>query len=231
MAGPARVVSVDALVDFKSGLQVFREDVSDALVAVDLECQRLLDWIKNTQIKSWQTQLRKREERLNEAKADLHRKKLTSMNEFSSHVDEKATVKKMQRLVEEAEAKISICRKWAMAAQEAIEEYQASAMGLSGTLEVDLPKAMNSLQQSIKALDAYLAAQLPSTGIGGLVGGMSTAASGAGSPSSTEAAEGGGAAGEETEGGEGDGGTQGGETPTKPQPDADETAPGAPPPL
>lgn len=231
MAGPARVIAVDALVDFKSGLQVFREDVSDALVAVDLECQRLLDWIKNTQIKSWQTQLRKREERLNEAKADLHRKKLTSMNEFSSHVDEKAIVKKMQRQVEEAEAKITICRKWAMAAQEAIEEYQASAMGLSGTLEVDLPKAMNFLAQSIKALDAYLGAQLPSTGLGGLVGGMSTAANGAGSPSSTEAAEGGGAAEEEGGGAEAEGGTQGGEAPANAEPEADETAQGPPPPL
>lgn len=166
MAGPARVVAVEVFGEFRTALSVFRDDVADALVAVDLECQRILDWLKTEQLDFWKKQHRRFEEKLNEARGDLHRKKITAMDGNNSFVDEKATIKKCQRAVEEADRKMTLCRKWAQAAGAAIEEYQASAQGLTGTLEIDLPKALNRLATLMKAVDAYLEVALPRTGIG-----------------------------------------------------------------
>lgn len=178
MAGPARVVAVEVFGEFRTALSVFRDDVADALVAVDLECQRILEWLKTEQLDFWKKQHRRFEEKLNEARGDLHRKKITAMDGNNSFVDEKATIKKCQRAVEEADRKMTLCRKWAQAAGAAIEEYQASAQGLTGTLEIDLPKALNRLSTLMKAVDAYLEVALPRTGIGT----AGAAALGSGSP-------------------------------------------------
>lgn len=193
MSNRARLTSFQALVDMKAGMETFRDDVSDALVAVETECRRILDWLKHDQLQHWQRQIRVREEKVNEAKGDLHRKKITaSFGEHSSLVDEKVILKKAQMRLEEATEKCQLVRKWAMAAEQAINEYHAQAQSLTSAIDFDVPKAVRFLEQSLRSLESYVTLAAPSGSSAAMTGSSSdyesVGSAASGSPSGEAAA-------------------------------------------
>ncbi len=164
MTGSAKVTSVQAVDEFRGALSLFREEVTEALIGIDMEAQRVLNWLKHDQMRFWGTQVRRRQERLSEAKAELHRKQLTSFDrENKSFVEEKQALRRAQRQVEEAEEKLKKTRRWAMEVERAIGEYKARIQALQGVLDMDLPKAAGQLTEIVKSLEAYLDLAPPET--------------------------------------------------------------------
>ena len=80
MAESARVTSFDAVRAFREQLSAFCEEAKDALGAVRMEIRRLQGWLERDQLAYWQHMIRKKEEELTQAKADLFRKQLSRIS-------------------------------------------------------------------------------------------------------------------------------------------------------
>lgn len=78
MDSQARVGSLDVFQDVRAAYAKFGDSGRNALIAVDLEIRRMLDWLEKDQVGYWKGEIRRREEKLNEAKTALHRKRITA---------------------------------------------------------------------------------------------------------------------------------------------------------
>src|SRR5690349_21608596 len=88
MALPIDVSSLDALRSARESLILFTEDAEGALGAMESEIRRCIDWLTHDQRMYWQSEVKRRKQALEEAKAELHRKQLSQMFGGQSHDSE-----------------------------------------------------------------------------------------------------------------------------------------------
>ena len=157
MADTAKVKSVDALREFREALLVFIDDARNALTSVEMENRRISEWVNQTQKFYWINEVKRRREKMNEIRGELHRKKLSGGGETEA----KEAVRIANARLREAEEKVEIVRKAGPFLQHAIDEYLGPARPLGDMLTGDLEKALAMLQRMADALDAYLSTQLP----------------------------------------------------------------------
>ena len=73
MSQSANVLSAQTLKDFKIAMINFAEEARNSLSGVDMELRRMRDWLERDQLGYWQAQIKKRQEDLMQARADLHK--------------------------------------------------------------------------------------------------------------------------------------------------------------
>src|SRR6478672_2897055 len=73
MSRTANVNSISALERFRAALAQFSDESTQGLSTVDTQLRRFRDWLEHDQLKYWKHQIRVREDRVAEAKSDLHR--------------------------------------------------------------------------------------------------------------------------------------------------------------
>jgi hypothetical protein len=163
MAGPANVLSIDAIKQFHDALANFIEEAKHALVATDMENRRTLDWIRNNQRMYWLEEVKRRREKVGEASTALHRKKLQQRPGSTVHdADEAEALRVAKMRLREAEEKIEIVKRWGTAFQHAVDEYQGSARPLADMLEHDAKRALALLERMAAALEEYIRLSPPS---------------------------------------------------------------------
>jgi hypothetical protein len=161
----AHVTSIDAVREFKALLILFCDQAKEALMSVEMESRRMLDWVGREQLAYWQRMIRVRQNELAQAKADLFRKKLPGIHGREPDViEEKKAVRLAQMRLEEAEEKVEKCKEWARQLPRSIEEYTAPAHQLAGLVEGDLPVVVANLQKILGSLDAYTELMAPKGG-------------------------------------------------------------------
>jgi len=158
MSDAAQVHSIDALVDFRAALCIFKETGTDALSSAAAEVQRAFDWLQD-QLQYWKKEARVREEEMVQAKLELNRRK-HSTTVGGRHPD-CTEQEKAYRLAtarwEEAQEKIANCKRWGPELQQAVFEYEGAARQLSQHLDAILPKSIVILEQKIASLETYAA--------------------------------------------------------------------------
>ena len=156
----AAVQSIDAIRDFRSALQEFCHEARAALVDVDLEVRRSLEWLLEYQPAYWQAELRRREDAVNDAKNELHRARMRTLpgGETPACMDERKSLDRAQLRVHEAQEKVQLVREWARREQHEVGEYQGRAAQLNNLIDGTMPRAFSFLEQAIAQLEAYLAA-------------------------------------------------------------------------
>src|ERR1017187_4011339 len=106
MSRSANVRSVQALKDFKVVMANFAEEARNSLGGVDMELRRMRDWLERDQLGFWQSQVKKRNEDLMQARADLHRRQLSqSGSDAVSDADQKEALREAQKRLRVAEEK------------------------------------------------------------------------------------------------------------------------------
>lgn len=172
MNGSANVNSIQALLDVKAALAVFVDQANGALEEVDQEIRRTLDWVLNEQPPYWQRQIRECEERVTQAKIDLHR--CRSQRVSDDHVpdcaEQKAALRRAEQRLEEAREKLKIVREWGRQLPTLIDEYLAQAQQLGNYLVDDLGRASAALDGMTRALEGYLDVASPTGGASASVG-------------------------------------------------------------
>lgn len=157
----ARVTSVEALKDFRADFCTFGERARDGLSSVQMAVQRMLDWIDG-QEKSWQREMRRWEEAVNQARAELARRKMIRIGDRTPDCTEQEDILRAAlRRLDEAEEKLRKTRRWLPAFRRAVDEYQGPSRQLAGFLEGEQPRALALLQQKIEALEAYARLDAP----------------------------------------------------------------------
>ena len=84
MAQSAKVLSVQALKDFKLGMINFVEESRNALSGVDMELKRDARLAEHDQLGYWQMQVKRRHEAMMMARTELHRRKFSAPRQRSS---------------------------------------------------------------------------------------------------------------------------------------------------
>ena len=184
MSRSANVLSTQALKDFKVVMANFSEEARNSLGGVDMELRRMRDWLERDQLGYWQSQVKKRNELLMQARADLHRRQLSqSGSESVSDADQKEALREAQKRLRAAEEKVALVKRLIPQLQHAIDEYHSHSQPLGDHLAGGFEKSMATIEKMILALESYLALRAPSAPVfdSAIDNGPSSAASSAGS--------------------------------------------------
>jgi hypothetical protein len=160
----AQVRSIEALSEFRAVLLSFCRGASDALVAVQMESQRTLDWLQHDQLNYWLRQVRERQEKVVQARNDLNRVRLArASGHESDYTEQTQALRQAQRRLAEAEDKVQRVRRWGQQVRRAIDEYQARARQLADKVEGDPPPIIGVMDRLLGALESYLVLSAPAT--------------------------------------------------------------------
>src|SRR5260370_813267 len=164
MGPSARVTSIEALREFRGSLSRFGHDAKEAVCATELEIRRVFDWLE-AQLKTWQKEVRDRQEEVVRAKAELIQRQYGKRDGYGAGTtDQEIALEKAIRRLQEAEGKVEKIRQWRNLLPRAVAEYEGPARQLMGMLDADLPRGIAILDQKIDALDAYMKTAAPLKG-------------------------------------------------------------------
>jgi hypothetical protein len=155
----ANVTSVDAVKAFKGTLQRFAEDVQNALVQLDIESRRALEWIEHDRARYWPAEERKAATAVSEAKLSLERAELNTEGETRYCYEERKLLDKARRRQRLAEEKVQAVRQWKLEIQKELEAFQVQLAKLQHYLEGDYTKGVAALERIGAALDRYVQRQ------------------------------------------------------------------------
>ncbi len=158
MDSQARVGSLDVFQDVRTAYAKFGDAGRNALIAVDLEIRRMLDWLEKDQVAFWKGEIRRREEQLNEAKTALHRKRITAtFGNVAADSEEILMVRRAQAKLEHAEAKLKEVKQWYFTVEQEVSEYRGPSQQLANVLDSGVPRALGALDRMVETLESYLA--------------------------------------------------------------------------
>lgn len=162
MSKSANVLSIQTLKDFKVAMINFAEDARNSLSGCDMELRRMRDWLERDQLGYWQAQIKKREEQLMQARADLHKRKISQQgSDAVSDAEQKENLREAQKRLRVAEEKYALIKKLIPFLHHAIDEYHSHSQPLGDHLAGGFEKSLFTLVKMIQSLEAYLALQAP----------------------------------------------------------------------
>jgi hypothetical protein len=156
-AQSANVTSIDAVHNVKTALIQFCADVEAALVAMEIEARRPVEWIEGDRTRYWPQQARRASDLVQEARQALARCEVRVASEDRpSCYDEKKALEKAKRRLELAEDKSRIVRRWGSEMQKAAEDFTMQVARLRSYLETDVVKGIAAAERMAAALDRYV---------------------------------------------------------------------------
>ncbi|MBI3838823.1 MAG: hypothetical protein HY288_12940 [Planctomycetia bacterium] len=163
MTRGAYVGSIRAVRDFRAALVTFAQEAREAIGSYEMEVRRTLDWLLEAQPQYWKLEVRKCEDRVTEAKIELERRRNSKLpgGETPSCMEERKALERARARRQYAEEKVESVRKWGYVAQREEVEYAGRANQFGGTLDVDLPQAIATLDRVLTTLESYLAISDP----------------------------------------------------------------------
>jgi hypothetical protein len=161
MGQRARVTSIDAVDDFAAALRSFQHEASGALEGVQLRIHRAVAWIEHDQKLYWKHELRRSDDRLQEAKLNLER--CLTFKKIGEHrpscIEEKRAVERAKRRQQLCRQKLDAVRKWSLDIVRAVFEYRAGVSELDQWLETDADRALGLLDRISRTLEQYVGAE------------------------------------------------------------------------
>jgi phage-related tail protein len=162
MSKSANVLSVQTLKDFKVAMITFAEDARNSLSGVDMELRRMRDWLERDQLGYWQSQIKRRQEDLMQARADLHKRKISQQgSDAVSDAEQKEALREATRKLRVAEEKLAMVKRLVPLLHHAIDEYHSHSQPLGDHLSGGFEKSLFTLEKMIGSLEAYLALAAP----------------------------------------------------------------------
>jgi len=152
----AHVESIDAVQALRVALSRFQEDASDALVAIEQEIHRFLDWLEHDQLKYWIHQTNRASEQVGEARSNLERKRVMTVGgETPPCREEKKALELAKRRHRFAEEKVAEVRRMRREVDHEVNEVKGRLSSLADSLTSDVPKASTVLEHVLTSLHRY----------------------------------------------------------------------------
>jgi len=157
MAAPtANITSLDALRSFRAALVKFVEQMESALVALELEGRRSVDWVED-RCRYWPQQARLASDAVAEARQSLDRCQVRVASEDVKYCyDERKALEKAKRRLQLCEDKIQAARRWRPQMQKESEEFKVQIAKMKRFLESDFTRAIAALDRMSEALNRYV---------------------------------------------------------------------------
>jgi hypothetical protein len=153
---PANVHSLEAIDTLRMALASFIDHVSDALIELDAEMRRMLEWLEHDRPKYWKSQVRLSMDQVHEAKQALQRCLMFPLaDERPSCSEERAALQRAQARQAYCEQKAERVRHWQHAVERELFEYRGRIAQLVRLIEVDVPQAIGVLHKIVRHLEEY----------------------------------------------------------------------------
>jgi chromosome segregation ATPase len=153
MSEQAQITSIAALESFRAALVVYLAQMRPALEEISGEVQHTRAWMEDDRRRHWQQELRRRTQRLEDAKQELFTATLSKLGEAKSF--QQLAVQRAQRELRVAEDKFVILKKWDRELDHRTAPLVKQMEQLHGFLTVEMERAVVYLDQVIRTLDAY----------------------------------------------------------------------------
>lgn len=154
----AKVRSIDDLEAFRSQLIVFTSKARKAVDQVSEEIRRTRLWLDSDRIPFWESELKKRKKRREQAEAELMSARLSDY--IDNPTVQQQAVRKCRAAVEDAEEKLKRCKQWSRNFDTTLQPLAKKLESVTQFIDLDMPQAVVHLAQLIRSLDAY-AERLP----------------------------------------------------------------------
>ncbi|HSP43096.1 MAG TPA: hypothetical protein VLO11_09510 [Luteolibacter sp.] len=153
MSEHANVSSIDALEAFRADLIRFVENARVALEDAEGEVRRTRNWLDGDRTTYWTRQMKLRTKQLEQAEADLYNAGIIRADE--SHAALKMAVTRAKRRAVEAEEKLHVLKRWRMHYDNRVTPLVRRLSPAFFMVSKHLPDGIHTLDESIKALQAY----------------------------------------------------------------------------
>lgn len=164
-ASSANVASIDAVRTVKGALRQFEADLTNALVTLELEARRPMEWLEHDRSQYWPRELRRASDWVAEARLAMQRCELTiDADHRKTCYDERKQLEKAKRRLELSEEKIQAVRRWRLEVRKEVEEFEVHVAKLKRYLETDFQRAIAALERMAAALDRYTQTGSPAAG-------------------------------------------------------------------
>jgi len=177
MSTQADVKSIDTLAFVKAAVSTFAHESGQALGEVELQSQRIVDWICVEQAAFWKTEVRRASDLVNQAMKDLeHCRTYKKVGDNQpACVEEKKALEKARQRLARAEQKQEAVRRWTPVVRQQSQEAGVRLTRFREVIDLDCPKAMARLERMLRALDAYQHTSSPRGADGAAAGGTAAA--------------------------------------------------------
>jgi hypothetical protein len=153
----ANLTSIEVLRTFKVALEQFQADIESALISLELESRRPLEWIDQDRSRYWPAQTRKASDDLNSARINLERCEIAIRpDDKRSCYDEKKAYDNAKRRLRLCEQKVQIVRQWKMKLHKEVEEFLVQVSKLRWFMESDFQRSLAQLERMADAIDRYV---------------------------------------------------------------------------
>ncbi len=153
MADQANITSLESLESFRASLIIFLNKAHTRVDEVGDEVRRTKSWLQHDRRLYWQTEIRRRRTRLDQAEQELLTARMSSMRE--NYTLQMMAVRKAKEALQEAEAKFQNVRKWSRDFEPTVEPLWKRVESLRSVLDHEMPKALAHLLQLQKTLEGY----------------------------------------------------------------------------
>ena len=137
----ADVRDLEALREWLAALATYRADANEALIALRVDINRGVEWV-NEQYHLWQRSIRRFDEAVVQAKADLSAKKFPDVNgRMPDTTVEERNLRRAVARLEHAQEQVEACRKWMTTLPKLVDEiFHGPAQRLANLLDTDVPR-------------------------------------------------------------------------------------------
>jgi hypothetical protein len=160
----AKVTSLDAIQQLQGALGRFAGEADEAVTLLVLEVRRAVDWLEQDRRRYWPQQVRRAEDRLTEARNDLHRCQLKyGSGEVPACSEQKEAVERAVRRLRLCQEKVQTTRDWIRQLRQEVHEFEGQIARMHALLETDIPRATAALGRMLEALERYADGRGPHT--------------------------------------------------------------------
>ena len=156
MRQSADVRSIDALKHAKAALAEFREIAGVALSEAQSEIQRTLWWLQHDQTTHWQHEVKRRSEKVAQAKNDLYRAELAAMDSQVSCIEQRKLLQRAEHQLDEARQKLQTLKHWIRILEREMLLFRGQCQPLAQAIDNELPTGEAKLEQMLDRLEAYV---------------------------------------------------------------------------
>lgn len=149
----AHVTSVDAIEGFRTSLIAYLSKARPVLEDACDEMLRLREWIERDRRLHWEKELKRRRKVFEAAEQALFGARLGTFRDTTG--GEQAAVMRARRAVNEAEEKLRAIKKWSLDFDNRVQPLVKELENLRTLFANDVPRAILTLSQIVKTLDAY----------------------------------------------------------------------------
>jgi len=163
----ANVTSVEAVARFAGALGRFEEEANQALLALDQQIGKALQWLDEEQPAYWRQQMRRQYDEVARTRNAWENCLMRVVaGDRPSCLEEEKAHRAAKRRLEIASAKPDVVRGWSIKVHREVDEYRGRIGQLRQTIEHDVPRTRALLERTQAALRAYLEQNTPDASTG-----------------------------------------------------------------